>query len=135
MRATAARWARSAIAGLREVVHAGRADAWRPLGQLALRAGDVGEHPVGERPARRVGVVDDQCEALRLRRAIPAQWRGAVLAVAGVLYRYRLAIGEGGAAERKVHGCTSCLRGLTRRCSPASREECERGQVDDMLEI
>src|SRR4029079_5520901 len=90
VRPAAARWARAAIADARKVIQAGgaqRSHVRESLRQLALRAWDIVKHPVGECAPRSVGVLEEQHEALRLRRPIPAERRSLILAIAGVLCR------------------------------------------------
>ena len=84
----------TAPAGAAEVVGPGHADRVAlALGQLARVTRNVGEDPVDE--AARVGVVDDQREGGGSVGDVGPRQRGRdVGAVAGVLRRDRLAVGE-----------------------------------------
>src|SRR3954469_12541503 len=85
----------SAISGLAEVIR-DLGPGPLPAADRACRRGNVEHSPVAKDTARRIGIVDDEREALRARRRlVPVQRRRLVGSVAGVLRRDRLTILEG----------------------------------------
>src|SRR5689334_1955193 len=67
------------------------------------RGGNVVHAPMPEHPARRIRIVDHECEALRApRRLAPAERRRLVRAVAGILRRDRLPVVKGVAGQGEL---------------------------------
>ena len=81
---------------------------YKPPGRRSVR--DVPDHPMIERAARRVGVIDHQCQALRAGGdRSERQRRTGIAAVAGVLSRNRLTIRKCG--TRNLHPMRGYLLG------------------------
>lgn len=62
-------------------------------GETPAVGGDIHEHPVGEEPARGIGIIADHGEALcSCRRIAPREGGRDILPVAAELYRYSLSL-------------------------------------------
>ena len=97
----------SIVAGVPEPVHTlpypAASLAGRSFWQAGFAGGDVVHRPMPERARRRVGILDDQHEALGFRRRIPPlQRRREVVAAAGVAGRDDGSV----ALTRQATGCS-----------------------------
>src|SRR5262245_28096584 len=119
MRAVSWRRTRPTIALPAEVILETLARCWP---QRASVRGNVVPQPVRKGPSRGVGIVRDDREAPRTRRRIGHGYRRrSIIAVAGELFRHRLAIRKCGTHDGECHGWAPWIWLASNRESEAFR--------------